>query len=51
MIDEKLYDALCYVVSSPADPSPREPAARLDWQHFSAAIQGRISYLKELGYP
>ena len=51
MVDEKLYDAVCYVVSSPDDPGPREPAARLDWQHFSAAVEGRISYLKGLGYP
>ena len=32
-------------------PGPREPEPRLDWQHFAAAIQGRISYLSELGYP
>jgi hypothetical protein len=51
MIGEKLYDAVCYVVSSAEDPGPREAEARLDWQHFAAAIHGRISYLSELGYP
>lgn len=49
--DERLYDAVCYVTSSSTSPKPVEPAASLDWQHFAAAINARISYLKELGLP
>lgn len=51
LLDERMYDAVCYLVSSPDDPGPREPAEPLDWRHFSAAIQARISYLSDLGYP
>ena len=51
LLEEKLYDAVCYVVSSPASPEPTEPSLLIDWKHFSAAIQGRISYLRQLGYP
>lgn len=51
MLDEGLYDAVCYVISSPDDPIPREPDPRLDWRHFSAAIQARIAYLVGLGIP
>ncbi|MBA2359326.1 MAG: type II site-specific deoxyribonuclease [Actinobacteria bacterium] len=51
LIDEGTYDALCYVVSSPQTPAPIEPSKRLDWRHFSAAIQARIAYLANLGYP
>lgn len=51
LIDERHYDAVCYLVSSPDDPGPYEPSARLDWQHLCAAVQGRLTYLKTLGYP
>lgn len=51
LLDERLYDAVCYVTSSPAEPRPREPADALNWQRFAAAINARISYLKELGFP
>jgi hypothetical protein len=51
LLDEGLYDAVCYVVSSPADPGPREPSPRMDWRHFSAAIEARLTYLSRLGYP
>jgi hypothetical protein len=51
LLAEGLYDAVCYVVSSPADPGPREPSPRLDWRHFSAAIAARLAYLSGLGYP
>lgn len=51
MLDEGLYDAVCYLVSSAANPGPKEPSTRMDWQHFAAAIQGRIKYLAELGHP
>jgi hypothetical protein len=51
LIDEKMYDALCYVVSSRQNPGPKEPSSRLDWRHFSAAVQARIAYLANLGYP
>lgn len=49
--DERLYDSVCYVTSSPADPKPQEPVAALDWKHFVAAINARLSYLNELGLP
>jgi len=51
LLNEKLYEAVCYVVSSAADPGPREPCPAADWRHFSAAIQARVSYLANLGYP
>jgi hypothetical protein len=51
LLDERVYDAVCYVVSSSRKPGPREPSARLDWRHFSAALEARISYLASLGYP
>lgn len=51
ILAEGLYDAVCYVVSSPEHPAPREPVPALDWQHFAAAIRARITYLAELGIP
>ncbi|UGQ11070.1 PaeR7I family type II restriction endonuclease [Yinghuangia sp. ASG 101] len=51
LLSERLYDAACYVTSSAADPTPTEPVDKLDWRHFSAAVHGRLSYLKELGFP
>jgi hypothetical protein len=45
LLDERMYDAVCYVVSSSDDPGPREPSDRLDWSHFSAALEARIMYL------
>lgn len=51
LIDQGLYDAVCYLTSSPEDPGPNEPEPGLDWRHFSAAIQARLRYLFELGYP
>jgi hypothetical protein len=51
LMDEGLYDAVCFVTSSPNEPGPREPEPGLDWQHFSAAIEGRLTYLKKLGLP
>ena len=51
MLDQNLYDAVCYVVSSRDDPLPKEPNSQLDWRHFSAAINARIAYIAELGYP
>lgn len=50
-IDEGLYDAVCFLASSPDDPGPREPSPQLDWRHFCAAINARIEYLANLGYP
>ena len=49
--DERLYDSVCYVTSSAANPAPAEPVAALDWQHFSAGITARLSYLESLGLP
>jgi hypothetical protein len=51
LLDEGFYDAVCYVTSSALDPGPREPVPQLDWQHFCAAIKGRIEFLARLGYP
>jgi len=51
LLDGKHYDALCYVISSPEDPEVAMPAAALNWAHFSASIQARLTYLAELGYP
>ncbi|MFJ9774156.1 PaeR7I family type II restriction endonuclease [Kitasatospora sp. NPDC101157] len=51
LMAEQLYDAVCYVTSSATDPKPSEPVDSLDWRHFSAAINARIGYLKELGLP
>lgn len=49
--EERMYDTVCYLVSSPSQPDPEEPVEALNWAHFSAAIKARIAYLKELGYP
>ncbi|MDH6123193.1 PaeR7I family type II restriction endonuclease [Kitasatospora sp. GP82] len=51
LMAEQLYDAVCYVTSSADEPKPTEPVASLDWRHFSAAINARITYLQELGLP
>lgn len=51
LLDSKMYDAVCYLVSSPENPTPIEPESALDWNHFAAAIRARIHYLKSLGYP
>jgi len=51
LIDEGLYDAVCYLTSSPQSPGPREPSKALDWRHFSASVKARVQYLAELGYP
>ena len=51
LMAESLYDAACYITSSAEDPKPDEPLGSLDWRHFSAAINGRLTYLKDLGYP
>lgn len=51
LLDEDFYDAVCYLVSSAADPGPREPVSQLDWQHFCAAIKARIEFLSSLGLP
>lgn len=51
LLEQKLYDAVCYVTSSPENPLPIEPSPRLDWKHFSAAINARIRYLSDLGCP
>jgi hypothetical protein len=51
LLDSKMYDAVCYLVSSADNPTPTEPEPALDWTHFAAAIRARIHYLKGLGYP
>ncbi|MFF0285032.1 PaeR7I family type II restriction endonuclease [Streptomyces sp. NPDC005262] len=51
LVDEQLYEAICYVTSSGEDAIPKEPVESLDWRHFSAAINARLTYLKDLGLP
>ncbi|MFD8059802.1 PaeR7I family type II restriction endonuclease [Streptomyces cyaneofuscatus] len=51
LVTEQLYDAACYVTSSPGAPRPIELVESLDWRHFSAAINARLTYLKDLGIP
>ncbi|MGW1181533.1 PaeR7I family type II restriction endonuclease [Streptomyces drozdowiczii] len=51
VVSERLYDAACYITSSAADPRPYEPVDKMDWRHFSAAINARLTYLRDLGFP
>jgi hypothetical protein len=51
LMAERIYDAICYVTSSAAQPEPVEPLESLDWRHFAASINSRIGFLKELGLP
>ncbi|MDX3385459.1 PaeR7I family type II restriction endonuclease [Streptomyces niveiscabiei] len=51
LMAEQLYDAACYVTSSAKNPKPIELVESLDWRHFSAAINARLTYLKDLGIP
>jgi hypothetical protein len=51
LLDEGLYNAVCYVTASSTQPTPREPEPLLDWRHFSAAIEARLTYLSKLGLP
>ncbi|GAA4898099.1 PaeR7I family type II restriction endonuclease [Streptomonospora salina] len=51
LVEENLYDSVCYVTSSKENPYPREPVEALDWAHFSAGVNARISYLRDLGFP
>ena len=51
LVVEQLYDAACYITSSADSTKPIEPVESLDWRHFSAAINARLTYLRELGYP
>ncbi|MET9974450.1 PaeR7I family type II restriction endonuclease [Streptomyces microflavus] len=51
LMAEQLYDAACYVTSSATEPKPIELVESLDWRHFSAAINARLTYLRDLGLP
>ncbi|MFD9037229.1 PaeR7I family type II restriction endonuclease [Streptomyces bottropensis] len=51
LMDEGLYDSVCYVTSSKDSPKPVEPVVSLDWRHFAAAINARLKYLEDLGLP
>ncbi|MDQ0956081.1 hypothetical protein QFZ24_010090 [Streptomyces phaeochromogenes] len=51
LMAEGLYDSVCYLTSSATEPTPTEPVSSLDWRHFAANINARISYLAELGLP
>lgn len=51
LMDEGLYDAVCYITSSANNPKPIELVERCNWQHFCAEISARLTYLRELGLP
>lgn len=51
LMDEGLYDSVCYISSSKDETKPIELVTSLDWRHFSAAINARIKYLEDLGLP
>jgi hypothetical protein len=51
LVAEGLYDAVGYFTSSADRPKPIGLVGSLDWRHFSAAINARITYLQELGLP
>jgi len=51
LMAEGIYDSVCYITSSASNPTPVEPVESLDWRHFSAAINARLKYLLELGFP
>lgn len=51
LLADNLYDAICYITSTPGIGEPGEPVPSLDWRHFAAGINARITYLKELGIP
>ena len=51
LLAEKLYDTALCVASSGPDDAPVEFDDRLDWRHFHAAVEARLSYLRELGIP
>jgi len=51
LVEEGIYDAVCYVSASADQPKPVEPEPLLDWRHFSAALEARITYLAKLGLP
>jgi hypothetical protein len=51
LMAEGLYDSVCYIASSAADPTPIELSPRLDWRHFSSGIEARIAFLKGVGVP
>lgn len=49
--DEGLYDSVCFLATNDKGEPPIEPSKKCDWDHFSAAINARLEYLKHLGYP
>lgn len=51
LVEEGLYDAVCYVSASASQPKPSEPEPLLDWRHFAASIEARLTYLSKLGLP
>ncbi|MCX5377574.1 PaeR7I family type II restriction endonuclease [Streptomyces sp. NBC_00091] len=51
LMSERLYNAACYITSSASNPKPNEPIDKLNWLRFSAAIDARLTYLKNLGFP
>ncbi|AGJ56262.1 MULTISPECIES: PaeR7I family type II restriction endonuclease [Streptomyces] len=51
LMSERLYDAACYITSSASNPKPNEPIDKLNWLRFSASIDARLTYLKNLGFP
>lgn len=51
LVQEGIYDSVCYIASSPRGATMFEPEPQLDWRHFSAAIDARLTYLANLGLP
>ncbi|GAA1080373.1 PaeR7I family type II restriction endonuclease [Nocardiopsis metallicus] len=51
LLDERVYDTVCYVTSAQENDAPKEPVESLNWARFAASVNSRISYLKELGHP
>ncbi|MFI7117009.1 PaeR7I family type II restriction endonuclease [Amycolatopsis sp. NPDC049868] len=51
LMAEGIYDSICYITSSKVDAKPIELVKKLDWQHFSSAINARIKFLEGVGIP
>ncbi|CAM4165188.1 PaeR7I family type II restriction endonuclease [Nocardiopsis rhodophaea] len=51
LLEESIYDSVCYITSSKESPHPKEPISGLNWNHFRAGVNARINYLADLGFP
>jgi hypothetical protein len=49
LVRERLYDAACFLTTSPGPPATlKEPEPELSFAHFAAAIVGRVAYTQAL---